>query len=157
MTSFLRRLPPGALHLPYVPFSALLPRLSGLVHHGGIGTSAQALAAGIPQLVVPFAHDQFDNAARLRRLGVAVSLDSAAPAADWRAAVRGLFDAPGRADALRCNAERMAHARPAASNIADLLESLGRRSAAHPDPDPAPAPAPASDNASTSPPETSTR
>jgi len=40
-----------------------------LVHHGGIGTSAQALTAGIPQLVVPFAHDQFDNAARLMRLG----------------------------------------------------------------------------------------
>ncbi len=54
----------------YVPFSKVLPRAAALVHHGGIGTTAQALAAGVPQLVVPFAHDQPDNAARVRRLGV---------------------------------------------------------------------------------------
>jgi rhamnosyltransferase subunit B len=40
-----------------------------LVHHGGIGTASQAFAAGIPQLITPFAHDQFDNAARIERLG----------------------------------------------------------------------------------------
>ena len=120
-------LPAGAMHVPYAPFSALLPRLAALMHHGGIGTSAQALAAGIPQLVVPFAHDQFDNAARLHRLGVAVTLGSAAPVADWRAAVRSLLDAPGRAAALRCNAERMSVEEPAVSRIADLLVSLGRQ------------------------------
>ena len=121
-------LPAGAIHVPYAPFSALLARLSGLVHHGGIGTSAQALAAGIPQLVVPpFAHDQFDNAARLPRLGVAVTLDTTARVTDWRAAVRGLLDAPGRAVALRCNAERMTVDGQAASRIASLLESLGRQ------------------------------
>jgi rhamnosyltransferase subunit B len=48
----------------------VLPRAAVLVHHGGIGTAAQALAAGIPQLVVPSAHDQPDNAVRIRRLGV---------------------------------------------------------------------------------------
>ena len=42
-----------------------------IVHSGGIGTSAQALAAGRPMLVVPFAFDQPDNASRLRRLGLA--------------------------------------------------------------------------------------
>lgn len=120
-------LPAGAVHVHYAPFSALLPRLRALVHHGGVGTCAQALAAGIPQLVLPFAHDQFDNAARLRRLGVAVTLHSAAPAAAWQAAVRKLFDAPGRAQTLRCNAERMACARPAAFDIADRLESLGQQ------------------------------
>jgi rhamnosyltransferase subunit B len=40
------------------------------VHHGGIGTAAQGLAAGVPQLVMPLAHDQPDNADRLKRLGV---------------------------------------------------------------------------------------
>ena len=55
----------------YVPFGALLPNARALVHHGGIGTSAQALYAGVPQLVVPCAYDQFDNALRLHRLGVA--------------------------------------------------------------------------------------
>ncbi len=64
-------LPEGAFHADYVPFSRVLPRACALVHHGGVGTAAQALAAGVPQLVVPLRNDQFDNAARLRRLGVA--------------------------------------------------------------------------------------
>jgi UDP:flavonoid glycosyltransferase YjiC (YdhE family) len=67
-------LPSGVRHVEYAPFSELLPRCAALVHHGGIGTSSQALRAGIPQLVVPHAHDQPDNAARLVRLGVAKEL-----------------------------------------------------------------------------------
>jgi rhamnosyltransferase subunit B len=42
-----------------------------VVHHGGIGTSAQAMRAGVPQLVMPLADDQADNGTRMRRLGVA--------------------------------------------------------------------------------------
>lgn len=60
--------------LDYIPFSQVLPRSAALVHHGGIGTAAQALAAGIPQLVMPLAHDQPDNAARLKKLGVGEAL-----------------------------------------------------------------------------------
>ena len=63
-------LPPTVRHVPYAPFSRLLRRCAAAVHHGGIGTTAQALAAGIPQVITPFAHDQFDNAERVRRLGV---------------------------------------------------------------------------------------
>ena len=66
--------PEDVRHSAYAPFSLLLPRVSALVHHGGIGTTAQALAVGTPQLVMPMAYDQFDNAARLRRLGVGLSL-----------------------------------------------------------------------------------
>lgn len=62
---------PEIRHVEYAPFSRLLPRCAAIVHHGGIGTSAQALAAGIPQLVAPMAYDQPDNARRLRQLGVA--------------------------------------------------------------------------------------
>jgi rhamnosyltransferase subunit B len=65
------RLPPEVFHADYAPFSQLLPRCAALVHHGGIGTSAQGLAAGVPQLVMPMAHDQPDNAKHLIRLGVA--------------------------------------------------------------------------------------
>ncbi|MCE4558095.1 glycosyltransferase [Roseateles cellulosilyticus] len=64
------RLPPGVLHVPYAPFSQLLPRLAAFVHHGGIGTTSQALRAGVPQLVRPMAYDQFDNAHQVQRLGV---------------------------------------------------------------------------------------
>ncbi|HEV3121030.1 MAG TPA: glycosyltransferase [Isosphaeraceae bacterium] len=67
-------LPDSVRHFDYAPFSELLPRSAALVHHGGIGTSAQGLAAGIPQLVMPMAHDQHDNAARLARHGIARSL-----------------------------------------------------------------------------------
>jgi len=65
-----RELPPTVCHFDFVPFSQLLPRAAAVVHHGGIGSCAQSLAAGIPQLVKPMAYDQLDNAQRLRRLGV---------------------------------------------------------------------------------------
>ena len=57
-------------HEPYVPFSKVLPRCAAIVHHGGIGTCAQGLAAGVPQLTMPMGFDQPDNATRLQRLGV---------------------------------------------------------------------------------------
>ena len=64
-------LPAGVRYEPYVPFSLLLPHSAALVHHGGIGTCAQGLGAGIPQLTMPMGFDQPDNTARLMRLGVA--------------------------------------------------------------------------------------
>jgi rhamnosyltransferase subunit B len=64
------RLPEHVRHFDYIPFSAVLPRSAALVHHGGIGTTAQAILAGIPQLIVPNTHDQPDNAVRVRRLGL---------------------------------------------------------------------------------------
>ena len=67
-------LPPGVFELSYAPYSQILPRASAVVHSGGIVTSGQALAAGRPMLVVPHAFDQPDNAARLRRLGVAFTI-----------------------------------------------------------------------------------
>jgi rhamnosyltransferase subunit B len=57
----------------FVPLSKLLPRARALVHHGGIGTVSHAFAAGIPQFITPFAHDQFDNAARVVKLGCGIS------------------------------------------------------------------------------------
>ncbi|MGD0540547.1 MAG: glycosyltransferase [Tepidisphaeraceae bacterium] len=78
------RLPGEIRYVRYAPFSRLLPRCAAIVHHAGIGTSSQALAAGIPQLAAPMAHDQADNAMRLQRLGVAEILPArrfAAPAA----------------------------------------------------------------------------
>lgn len=53
------------------PHRLLFPRASVVVHHGGVGTLGQVLAAGRPMLVVPFGHDQPDNADRVSRLGVA--------------------------------------------------------------------------------------
>ena len=64
-------LPEGVVAFDYAPFSELFPRAAAVVHQGGIGTTALAMRAGRPMLVVPFAHDQPDNAERLARLGVA--------------------------------------------------------------------------------------
>ena len=58
----------------YTPHSLLFPRCCAVVHHGGMGSTGQALRAGKPQLVTPFCNDQFDIAERLRRLGVARTL-----------------------------------------------------------------------------------
>jgi UDP:flavonoid glycosyltransferase YjiC (YdhE family) len=55
----------------YAPFSEVLPRAAAFIHHGGIGTLAQGLASGKPQLIMPMAFDQPDNALRATRLGVA--------------------------------------------------------------------------------------
>ena len=66
-----QNLPKEILYVEFSPFGQLLPRCAAIVHHGGIGTSAQGMAAGIPQLVAAMAHDQPDNGRRLKRLGVA--------------------------------------------------------------------------------------
>ena len=58
----------------HAPFSDLLPRCSVFAHHGGIGSTAQGIAAGIPQLVKPMAFDQFDNARRVEKLGVSKTI-----------------------------------------------------------------------------------
>lgn len=74
-TSYPEQVPPGLGNRffisDYVSYQKLLPKVKAVVHHGGIGTIAHALAAGKPQLIVPFAHDQPDNAYRAVKLGVA--------------------------------------------------------------------------------------
>jgi UDP:flavonoid glycosyltransferase YjiC (YdhE family) len=71
---FPEHLPETVLAIQYAPFSRIFPRAAVVLHHGGIGTTSQSLAAGVPQLVTPFAHDQFDNAGRVVRLGVGEEL-----------------------------------------------------------------------------------
>jgi UDP:flavonoid glycosyltransferase YjiC (YdhE family) len=66
--------PPTVKAFNYLPYSAVFPHALAIVHSGGIGTLAQALAAGRPQLIVPVAFDQPDNARRAVKLGVARSI-----------------------------------------------------------------------------------
>ena len=128
VTAFAGQLPsplPGWAHrTAYAPFSTLLPRLAALIHHGGIGTSAQALAAGIPQAIVPFAHDQFDNAARLRRLGVSTTLGPADPVGRWTNGLHTVLSDPAVRAAVRLGQARMRDAGRAADGIADRIERL---------------------------------
>lgn len=64
-------LPSGVAAFEYEPYSKLFPRAAAIVHSGGVGTTGQAMRAGRPMLVMPFAFDQPDNADRVRRLGIA--------------------------------------------------------------------------------------
>lgn len=67
-------LPSHVRSFSYVPFSRILPRCAALIYPGGIGTMAQAIKAGIPHLVVPHGHDQPDNALRMQRLSLGLSV-----------------------------------------------------------------------------------
>jgi UDP:flavonoid glycosyltransferase YjiC (YdhE family) len=64
-------LPAGIRAFQYLPYSVVFPHAAAVVHQAGIGTLAQALSAGRPQLIVPVAFDQPDNAQRAQQLGVA--------------------------------------------------------------------------------------
>jgi len=114
----------------YVPLKALLPHVAALVHHGGIGTTAEALRAGTPQLVVPLAHDQFDNAARVVALGAGASLQAAkVTPARMAAALRQVV---GVNPVARCAAEVAARftaqftAQSAIDPLCEQLEALAR-------------------------------
>lgn len=65
------KLPDSICVAEYAPYTALFPRAAMVVHQGGVGTVAQSLRAGKPMLIMPYTHDQPDNARRMRRLGVA--------------------------------------------------------------------------------------
>lgn len=79
-------LPAGTAYFPYIPFSSVLPHCAALVYHGGVGTCAQALQAGIPHLVQPMAHDQLDTLSRVQDLGVGLGIHPAKFKADTIAA-----------------------------------------------------------------------
>ena len=120
------QLPATVLAVDYAPFSRLLPRVAVVVHHGGIGTLAQALAAGVPQLVMPMAHDQPDNARRLVRLGVARRLYPRQFVAERvGAALRHLGQDAGVRTTCAAVATRVRAARPA-NIMLDTLETVRR-------------------------------
>ena len=63
-------LPQDVFMIESAPFDWLFPKMKAAVIHGGIGTTAASLQAGIPTLVVPFTADQFFWGDRVSRLGV---------------------------------------------------------------------------------------
>jgi UDP:flavonoid glycosyltransferase YjiC (YdhE family) len=70
-------LPDSICVAEYAPYSALFPRAAMVVHQGGVGTTAQCLRAGKPMLIMPYSHDQPDNARRMGRLKVARTIEKA--------------------------------------------------------------------------------
>ena len=115
-------LPAWARHFSYIALQRLAPRASGLIHHGGIGTAAQGLRAGLPQILAPLFFDQFDNAARLETLGVGRHLADARDSDEMTAALEAML-APQireRSSSLRVHfAER-----DSVATVCDAVESL---------------------------------
>jgi rhamnosyltransferase subunit B len=107
----------------YAPYSELFPRASAVVHHGGIGTTAQALRAGRPMVIVPFSHDQPDNAARMVRLGVARTIArSRYTAARAAETLKTLLRDPSYRERATQRASEMDHEDGAAA-AADAIEA----------------------------------
>jgi UDP:flavonoid glycosyltransferase YjiC (YdhE family) len=97
----------GVLRLDFAPYSWLFPRMAGVVHHGGAGTTGEGLRAGIPNAVIPFTSDQPFWGRRVRDLGVG----------------------PKPIPASRLSAKRLAAAIVAVTEDGDMrrrAESLGR-------------------------------
>jgi UDP:flavonoid glycosyltransferase YjiC (YdhE family) len=115
--------PRGVKVFQYLPYSAVFPRAAAVIHSGGIGTLAQALAGGRPQLIVPVAFDQPDNARRAVALGVARSIPFAGASADAIARELALlFAAPGLAARARTLGDSVS-AEDGARVAAQALES----------------------------------
>jgi UDP:flavonoid glycosyltransferase YjiC (YdhE family) len=112
----------------YAPFSTLFPRAALIVHQGGVGTTAQALRAGKPMLMMPYSHDQPDNARRMRRLGVAKTVQrrhyTAARAA---AAIKALLANPAYA-AKAAAAARIIAEEDGIHSACNAIEAFGRKS-----------------------------
>jgi UDP:flavonoid glycosyltransferase YjiC (YdhE family) len=109
----------------YLPYSAVFPHAAAVVHSGGIGTLAQALAAGRPQLIVPVAFDQPDNARRTAALGIARSLPFRhASARTLSRELAALLAAPGSVERAREIGGRVVR-EDGARAAADAIEQRG--------------------------------
>jgi len=119
-----RPLPDSVLHLPFAPYEWLFPRVAGLLHQGGIGTTALALRAGLPQLIAPYAYDHFDNARRVERLGAGDRVLRITPAGEIAPRLAALLDSPTVAARCREFAARLQQEPSGLRAMAREVESL---------------------------------
>ncbi|CAN5377964.1 glycosyltransferase [soil metagenome] len=108
----------------YAPYSLVFPKAVCVVHQGGIGTTAQVLRAGVPHLIMPYSHDQPDNAARCGRIGVARTISRDKYNAETAAAqLRELLkDATYKTNALE--AGKIVRAEHGTGIACDAIESV---------------------------------
>jgi rhamnosyltransferase subunit B len=111
----------------YAPYSKLFPGAAVIVHQGGVGTTAQALGAGRPMIVMPYSHDQPDNARRVRRLGVAKVVQRKNYTAERAARmITGLLSNP-RYSERALEVQREIAAENGLKTACDALENILRR------------------------------
>lgn len=122
LTDQLPKLPNTIWHESYTSLQLLLPRAGVLVHHGGIGTTAQALRAGIPQFVFPERMDQLDNGLHLEHLGCGLVHQSSLNSSAGIEKLRHLLTSPQVRSACRSTQTRMDAGAKACSRTADVIE-----------------------------------
>lgn len=116
---------PDTIHYEsYASLELLLPQSAAIVHHGGIGTTAQALRAGIPQLILPGRLDQFDNAQHAENLGCALVEKNLRNSTAATEKLRRLLEAPSVARASRALRDRIVSGSTACSRDADVIEEV---------------------------------
>lgn len=106
--------------IPFIPFEALLSRVQLIIHHAGIGTIAEAMRAELPQLLVPMAHDQVDNAARLQRIGLGCKIDPTTNLAATEAAWYWAFN-PNTKKALKEAKQKLMADGDGATRIVEII------------------------------------
>ena len=118
------KLRPGTIKvMRYLPYSEAFPHAAVNVHQGGVGTLAQGLAAGRPQLITPVGFDQPDNARRVERLGLSKSIAFQKSTSDAMAgALREILSSPSYASNAAA-AARTVNAEERAQRAAALLET----------------------------------
>jgi UDP:flavonoid glycosyltransferase YjiC (YdhE family) len=117
-------LPTDVLALPFAPFSEVYPHCAAVIHHGGIGTTAQALRAGAPQLVGPWAVDQFWTGAQVQRIDAGRSVQRRAyTAARAGAILRDLLQNPRYRDHCGAIAAQIS-AEDGAATLCDALDAV---------------------------------
>lgn len=106
------------------PFDALFPRMAAVVHHGGLGTTATGLRAGVPNVIIPFFGDQALWGRRVAALGVGPE-----PIPRTKLTSGRLADALKRAtsdplmqDAARCMADKL----ESEYGVEKAVENIGR-------------------------------
>jgi UDP:flavonoid glycosyltransferase YjiC (YdhE family) len=120
-------LPESICVAEYAPYSELFNRSAMVVHQGGVGTVAQCLRAGKPMLIMPFSHDQPDNARRILRLkvGRVIQRGKYSP---WRVArkLKQMLDAPRLAERAKSVAQQLA-SEDGVRTACNALEELYKR------------------------------
>lgn len=118
-------LPDNTWAAQWWPQAAAMREAAAVVGHGGFGTTMTALAAGVPQLVLPlFASDQFLNAEQVAAIGAGVRLEGGlASLGEVAGLVAELLAEPGYADAARGVADEIATL-PDVATMVDVLQHL---------------------------------